>query len=230
MSRIIFLLAALAMSACVPQAIYFHETTKVAFAADYNTSDSQPVSTSFGFKRRIVAVVPAKERVSADGSDRHATNAGEALSLVSKFHVRAGSFQEGVIITNNFASGTAARVMTGSTGSAPVVSALMHNAPIEVSPTTNKTREGVPAAEAANARIRSALHLRDTSGDPDTALTGDPKTRKPKLEKIGKRETPPGKPKPEEKVHGPDVNEDPDTELVRDPVTGKFELRKRPKP
>ena len=57
---LILLLAAFGLSACAPKALYFHESTKVAFAADYNTSDTQPLATSFGYKRRIVAVVPAQ--------------------------------------------------------------------------------------------------------------------------------------------------------------------------
>ena len=127
MRRLFLLVAALALAACAPQALYFHETTKVAFAATYNTADSQPLSSTFGFKRRIVAVVPAQDRVSLDGSERTATNEKEALSIVSKFHVRVGTFDEGVVITNNFASGTAARVMTRSPGSAATLNALLHN-------------------------------------------------------------------------------------------------------
>ena len=160
MKRLLALLAPLAFGACAPQALYFHETTKVAFAADYNASDSQPVASSFGYKRRIVAVVPAQERVSADGNERRATNEGEALSIVSKFHVRVGTFQEGVVITNNFASGTAARVMTLSPGSAATLNALLHNQPIEVSPVTGRTEDGQPGAAAVDQRIERIMSKR----------------------------------------------------------------------
>lgn len=160
MNRLLFLLPALALSACAPQALYFHETTKVAFAASYNTADSQPLSSTFGFKRRIVAVVPAQDRVSVDGSERRATNEKEALSIVSKFHVRVGKFSEGVVITNNFASGTAARVMTKSPGSAATLNALLHNEPIEISPTTGLTRDGEPAVVAVDQRVDRILSKR----------------------------------------------------------------------
>jgi hypothetical protein len=158
--RLLFLVPALALSACAPQALYFHETTKLAFAASYNTADSQPVSSTFGFKRRIVAVVPAQDRVSPDGTERTATNEKEALSIVSKFHVRVGRFSEGVVITNNFASGTAARVMTRSPGSAATLNALLHNEPIEVSPTTGLTRDGEPAVVAVDQRINRIMAKR----------------------------------------------------------------------
>jgi hypothetical protein len=160
MKRLIAILPALALSACAPQALYFHETTKVAFAAHYNTADSQPLGSTFGFKRRIVAVVPAQDRVSTDGRERTATNEKEALSIVSKFHVRVGKFSEGVVITNNFASGTAARVMTRSPGSAASLNALLHNEPIQVSPTTGLTRGGVTATTAVNQRIDGILAKR----------------------------------------------------------------------
>ena len=70
MKRLLAFLPVLALGACTPQALYFHETTKVAFAASYNTADSQPLSSTFGFKRRIVAVVPAQDRVIVNGSER----------------------------------------------------------------------------------------------------------------------------------------------------------------
>lgn len=162
MKKLLLLLLPLALGACAPRAILFHETTKVAFAATYNTADPSPISSSFGYKRRIVAAVPAQERVSVDGSRRHDVNNGEALSLVSKFHVRVGTFREGVVITNNFASGMAARVMTASAGSASSINALMHNQPIEVSPTTGETSEGKPAAQAVRERIRSVIVRQDT--------------------------------------------------------------------
>lgn len=160
MKRLAALLPALVLTACAPQALFFHETTKVAFAAHYNTADSQPMGATFGFKRRIVAVVPAQERVLVDGSERRATNEKEALSIVSKFHVRVGTFQEGVVITNNFASGTAARIMTRSPNSAATLNALLHNEPIEVSPTTGETRTGQPAAAAVNQRIDGIMAKR----------------------------------------------------------------------
>jgi hypothetical protein len=143
----------LGLSACAPKALYFHESTKVAFAADYNTSDSQPLATSFGYKRRIIAVVPSQERqIPEGGSERNGTNTGEALSLVSKFNVRAGT-SEGVVITNNFASGMAARIMTRSAGSPEALNVLMHSAPIEVIAATGETSTGQPATEVVNERL-----------------------------------------------------------------------------
>lgn len=167
------LAAALSLSACAPKALYFHESTKVAFAADYNTSDSQPLSSSFGYKRRIVAVVPAQEREIPDGgTERNGTNSGEALSLVSKFNVRSGA-QEGVVITNNFASGMAARILTRSPGSADSLNVLMHSAPIPVSSETGKTIDGnKPAAEVVNERLSRIMGKR-TKDVPASRRTVD---------------------------------------------------------
>lgn len=158
---LITLAAALSLSACAPKALYFHESTKVAFAATYNTSDSQPLSTSFGYKRRIVAVVPAQEReIPVGGTERNATNSGEALSLVSKFNVRSGA-KEGVVITNNFASGMAARTLTRSPGSADSLSVLMHSAPISVSTQDGRTLdENKTAAEVVNDRLSRIMGKR----------------------------------------------------------------------
>ena len=158
------LTAALSLSACAPRALYFHESTKVAFAADYNTSDTQPIATSFGFKRRIVAVVPSQEReIPEGGSERTGTNTGEALSIVSKFSVRVGA-REGVAITNNFASGMAARLMTRSGLSPEALSVLMHSVPIPVSAETGKTIDGnKPAAEAVNERL-ARIKLKEVHG------------------------------------------------------------------
>ena len=160
------LAAALSLTACAPRALYFHESTKVAFAANYNTSDSQPVSTSFGYKRRIVAVVPAQEReIPAEGNERDGTNRGEALSLVSKFNVRAGT-GEGVTITNNFASGMAARLMTRSAGSPAALNVLLHGAPIAVSAATGETSEGRPATPVGNERVARTMAQRTTDVPP----------------------------------------------------------------
>lgn len=210
MKRLALLLPALVFTACAPQALYFHETTKVALAASYNTADSQPLSSTFGFKRRIVAVVPAQDRVSTDGSERTATNEKEALSIVSKFHVRVGKFSEGVVITNNFASGTAARVMTKSPGSAATLNALLHNEPIAVSPTTGLTREGEPAAVAVDQRINRIMAKRfrapseGSSRGRIDAVPGATKrsgssTRQPRSgdtggESLGRIDTVPGEP------------------------------------
>lgn len=152
----------LSLSACAPKALYFHESTKVAFAADYNTSDTQPLSTSFGYKRRIVAIVPAQERViPSGGTERNGTNTGEALSLVSKFNVRAGR-SEGVVITNNFASGMAARIMTRSVGSPDSLNVLMHSAPISVTAATGETSNGKPATQVVNERLARIMSKRTT--------------------------------------------------------------------
>lgn len=161
---LLLLTTALGLNACAPRALYFHESTKVAFAADYTTSDSQPLSTSFGYKRRIVAVVPSQERrIPQGGTERNATNAGEALSLVSKFNVRAGA-SDGVAITNNFASGMAARLMTRSVGSPDALNVLMHSAPISVSAETGRTLEdNKPATQVVNERV-ARIAAREVSG------------------------------------------------------------------
>ena len=154
----LLLVLALGLSACAPQALYFHESTKVAFTADYNTSDTQPLATTFGYKRRIVAVVPAQERdLPAGGGERKATNREEALSLISKFSVRAGA-KEGIVITNNFASGMAARMITdeGRTGTAAAVAALMHSAPVAVD-AGGRTDDGRTAAQVAAERTRAVM-------------------------------------------------------------------------
>ena len=165
--RFFLLLTAIAigLSACAPKALYFHESTKVAFAADYNVSDTQPLATSLGYKRRIVAVVPAQERNIPDGgTERNGTNSGEALSLVSKFNVRAGA-HEGIVITNNFASGMAARIMTRSAGSPEALNVLMHSAPIPVT-ASGETGTGRPAAEVVNERIARIMGKRTTEVPP----------------------------------------------------------------
>lgn len=164
--RLTLVAIALVLGGCAPKALYFHESTKVAFAADYNTSDTQPLATSFGYKRRIVAVVPAQERnIPEGGTERNGTNSGEALSLVSKFNVRAGR-EEGMTITNNFASGMAARIMTHSAGSPESLNVLMHSAPISVSSTTGETSAGRPAAEVVNERIARIMGKRTRDVPP----------------------------------------------------------------
>jgi hypothetical protein len=161
----ISLAAVLGLASCAPKALYFHESTKVAFAATYNTSDSQPLSTSFGFKRRIIAVVPAQKRhVAKGGTESTATNHGEALSIVSKFHVSTGT-SDGISITNNFASGMAARAMTRSAGSADAVSVLMHSAPIRVDTSTGMTESGKSAADVVNARLKAIMGKRTRPSD-----------------------------------------------------------------
>lgn len=205
--------AALSLGACAPKALYFHESTKVAFAADYNSSDSQPLSSSFGYKRRIVAVVPAQKRNIPDGAtERKATNSGEALSLVSKFNVRADS-KDGVVITNNFASGMAARIMTRSVGSPDSLNVLMHSAPIAVSPSTGKEEStGRPAAEVVNDRLARIMGKRarpsEVRGDA-FEYEKDPVTRKLK------RKT------PDTNIENPKLPEDV-IEYEKDPVTGKL--------
>lgn len=152
------------LSACGPNAIFFHETTKVGFSAVYNTADSQPVSSHFGFKRRIVAVVPSQERVlPADQKESNATNAGEALSLVSKFYVSVGS-KDGVSIRNNFATGEAARRLTRGTGGAPSVRALMHSPAVVVQATVDRSDSATPAQaiDEEIARIKQS-HTRPSS-------------------------------------------------------------------
>jgi hypothetical protein len=153
-SSILAASAALILSGCAPQAIFFHEATKVAFTADYNTSDSQPIQSSFGFKRRIVAVVPAQERFPVDGNSLHDQNKGDAVSLVSKFHVRVGTFSEGVRITNQFASGLAAEKLTASRDAAAAVNTVLHSEPV-VTETMNgaPVDEGATAAQRVNARL-----------------------------------------------------------------------------
>jgi hypothetical protein len=118
----------LGLAGCTPQAIFFHESTKVGFSATYNTSDSQPISSHFGFKRRIAAAVPGQVRVpAANGNPNDATNQGEALSMVSKFYVQAGSRTDGITIRTNFATGNAARALTVAPGSTRAIQALMQN-------------------------------------------------------------------------------------------------------
>ncbi|MEQ1842977.1 MAG: hypothetical protein ABL994_21455 [Verrucomicrobiales bacterium] len=170
MKQLLLLLALLVPFGCAPRALYFHESTKVGFAADYNSSDSQPVASNFGYKRRIVAVVPAQERVSPDGRDRNGVNRGEALSLVSKFHVRVGSYSEGVTITNRFASGAAARRMTSTEGSSASLNALLHSDSV-VTEVFETPSGPVPVEKSANSavndRIESIMRryvAEDTSG------------------------------------------------------------------
>lgn len=110
---------------CAPNAIIFHETSKVGFNTQYQPDSSQPVNVTFGYKRRIVAVVPSRDAEKRDTYaivtfEDKATKQkmevfrpkGEALSMVSRFDVVAKP-NEGVAITNYFATGFAARVLTG---------------------------------------------------------------------------------------------------------------------
>jgi hypothetical protein len=135
----------LILSGCAPQALYFHESTKVGFAAAYTASDSEPVSTSFGYRRRIVAVVPGKERTSATGKASDAVNQEEALSTISKFYVKAGT-RDGLVIRNNFATGMAARkLMKEPFPAAVAVAGLMHGTPVITDATgAVVNREGEP--------------------------------------------------------------------------------------
>ena len=204
------LAAALSLGACAPKALYFHESTKVAFAADYNSSDSQPLSSSFGYKRRIVAVVPAQKRIVPDGAtERNATNSGEALSLVSKFNVRAGS-KDGVVITNNFASGIAARILTQNAGSPDSLNVLMHSAPIAAP--TGETSGVKPAGQIVNERLAKIMGKRarpsEAHGSVDEYVK-DPVTGKLRPKKL---ETPVENPKLPENL----------IEYEKDPVTGKL--------
>lgn len=110
---------------CAPNAIMFHETSKVGFNTQYQPDSSQPVNVTFGYKRRIVAVVPSRDAEKRDTyeivtfEDKVTKQKmevfrpkGEALSMVSRFDVVAKP-NEGVAITNYFATGFAARVLTG---------------------------------------------------------------------------------------------------------------------
>jgi hypothetical protein len=120
----------LILAGCAPQAVYFHESTNVGFSAAYTASDSEPVSTSFGYQRRIVAVVPGKERTSATGKQSDAENQDEALSTISKFYVKAGT-KDGLVIRNNFATGMAARkLMNEPFPAAVAVAGIMHGTPV----------------------------------------------------------------------------------------------------
>lgn len=110
---------------CAPNAIMFHETSKVGFNTQYQPDSSQPVNVTLGYKRRIVAVVPSRDAEKRDTyeivtfEDKVTKQKmevfrpkGEALSMVSRFDVVAKP-NEGVAITNYFATGFAARVLTG---------------------------------------------------------------------------------------------------------------------
>ena len=189
MKRLLLLVTLMVPVGCAPRALYFHESTKVGFAADYNSSDSQPVASNFGYKRRIVAVVPAQERISPDGKDRNGVNKGEALSLVSKFHVRVGSYAEGVTITNRFASGAAARRMTSTEGSSASLNALLHSDSV-ITEVLETPSGPVPVEKNANAavndRIESIMRryvAEDTSGPSGERIRI--RNGKPLSERIG---------------------------------------------
>lgn len=109
---------------CGQNALLFYEGTKFGFAAEYKPDSSQPLSTSLGYKRRIAAVVPPQEAVTQEQqNDPNVLPRGEALSLVSVFKVTAEG-PGGVAITNHFASGMAARVMTKGPQAAQAIGAL----------------------------------------------------------------------------------------------------------
>ena len=181
------------VAGCVPQAIFFHESTKVGFSATYNVSDSQPVSSHFGFKRRIAAVVPGQERVAAaSGKEADATNQGDALSLVSKFYVNVGSREKGIEIRNNFATGNAARALTVR-GNAKAIGALMQSHVVvgdaEVPPPASSATRTTPKPTPPP-RKPTPVTTPSPSGGASPAATAPPLPDTPEMPAPSSRGTP----------------------------------------
>ena len=107
--KIALLLSFGVLSSCSTNALYFAETTKFALAIDLKPDASEPVNTTLGYKRRIAAIVPAKQVNPETGRPE-----GEALSLVSKFDVYPKVPGFGIVISHNFASGQAAVALTAA--------------------------------------------------------------------------------------------------------------------
>lgn len=107
---------------CAQNALLFNETTRFSFTAEYKPDSSQPISSSLGYKRRIVAIVPPKEPVAQeDANNPQSVHKGEALSVVSTFDVEAKATL-GAKISNYIASGRAATVMTSQPDAAAAAS------------------------------------------------------------------------------------------------------------
>ena len=182
-------LSLLANVGCAPQAIFFHESTKVGASAAYNLADSQPIGSHFGFKRRIAAVVPGQERVlGPDGREQNAGNKGEALSLVSKFYVRVGSLNEGMVIRNNFATGEAARELTRGPNAAAATNALLHNQSVVVNAGVDRTDSTKPAQAVASVAGTSTTTSSSTTATPKPR--DDPPAERP-MRPPSERPTPP---------------------------------------
>jgi hypothetical protein len=117
------------LTACSPNAATFYEGTRLAFVTEYNAASGQPVNLTFGYKRRIVAIVPPQRR----GADENSPHKGEALSLISTFEVEPGGPQvgDGLVIRNVFASGGAAVELTRDDDAEDKVEALFSAASIE---------------------------------------------------------------------------------------------------
>jgi hypothetical protein len=111
------LFVAVSVWGCTPNTVYFSEGTSVGFRAEFKPDASEPLSSSLAYKRRIVAVVPPEHPNVASYPDWVSGNQnihkGEALSVVSIFAVDATATQ-GLTIENNFLSGRAAEIATGS--------------------------------------------------------------------------------------------------------------------
>lgn len=111
---------------CVTNSATFYEGTRVALVGEYNPASGQPVNLSFGFKRRIAAIVPPQHAAPPASEQNPSPIAGgEALSLVSLFDVGpVGALGDGVIIRSTFASGMAARDLTATSRAAQNIRGL----------------------------------------------------------------------------------------------------------
>lgn len=98
------------LSGCAPHSLFFYEGTKIGLHAEFKPDASQPVNSSLGYKRRIVAVVPPQQ-ISDSGGEKMAK--GDALSMISLFSVDVENTRLGdMTITNHFLCGGAARAAT----------------------------------------------------------------------------------------------------------------------
>lgn len=110
MSRSFALLALLAVGC--RNAVYYSETDRVALAIEQKPDIAQPVAFNFGFKQRVVAVVPPKR----DGANEPGDVPDDAVSVISRFDF---DYEDGnwlnnpTLVQSALITGQAARQLKG---------------------------------------------------------------------------------------------------------------------
>ena len=102
---------------------YFFQSRQKRIFSDLKQRDSQ---------RSAVILVQTQDRAAGPQERRRPSGkAGRAirgaLSLVSKFYVRVGERDEGIVIRTNFATGNAARALTSAKNAEKAIGALMED-------------------------------------------------------------------------------------------------------
>lgn len=137
--------------------LVFAERTSFSLAVHVNDNPSTPVEVSAGLKRDVAAVVPPNDVVGQNGEK---VPVGEATSLLSGFRLHHDTkdtvlpFDDVVTIRTQFASGYAARDVTGDKERVKAVSTIVNVRLAEpVSEELQKRREAaVQFIEGLNAQ------------------------------------------------------------------------------